>query len=193
MKLRLLVVFCLLFSSQSCVTPHRMAQGIRGISGEVGMTDSHRVKRSNNWVLARGSQLFVAFPRTELFDADLLDQIVTAFRQYCPASARGDSRESYQQALISASQLNSDYLVYPQLMSRDENTGLWEVIMTTLPYSEKQRADIKLRLTLYAVDTGKIVDQALLQGRGGFFTAADKQVELLLAAPLDEYVRGMFR
>lgn len=192
MKLRTLIVFCIVISSQSCVTPRRMAEGIRGASAEAGITDAHRVERSTNWVLARGSSLYVAMPKTQLFDANLQDQIVGVFRGYCPASAKGDARENQTQALISASQLNSEYLVYPQLMSRNEDTGLWQVITTPVAYSDQQRAVIKLRLTLYSVENGQIVDQALLAGRGGFFTEASR-VEQLLTAPLNEYVKGIFR
>lgn len=192
MKLRSLIVCCVLLAPQSCVTPPRMAQGIESVSDQVGLTDSHRVERSSNWVLARGSRLYVAFPKADLFDAGLLDQIVATLQLYCPLAVKSDTRESYSQALISASQLNSDYLVYPQLVSRDRDIGLWRVIMTTLPYSEMQRADIKLRLTVIGVDNGQIVDQALLGGRGGFFTQASR-LEQLLAAPLDEYAKGIFR
>ena len=58
--------------------------------------------------------------------------------------------------------------------------------------NEQQRAVIKLRLTLFSVENGQIVDQALLAGRGGFFTGASR-VEQLLTAPLNEYVKGIFR
>ncbi len=192
MKLRPLIICCMLFAPQSCVSPQRMADGVEGISDQLGMTDSHGAQRSSNWVLARDSRLYVARPQADLFDEPLQDQIVASLRNFCPAAAKGDSRENYAEALISASQLNSDYLVYPQLVSRTEKTGLWRVIMTTLPYSEKQRGEIRLRLTLYAVDSGKIVDQALLGGRGGVLTQALRS-EQLLAAPLDEYVKGIFR
>lgn len=109
-------------------------------------------------------------------------EVVAAFAAYLGNIRRGSVVEDREVALATARRLDSEYLIYPEILHWEDRATEWSMI------SDK----LSLRLTVIKTSDGRQIASAVLRGNSAIATFGGDHPQDMLPNLLKPYVAGLF-
>lgn len=161
----------------------------------IGCADTHKVTRSGEAqgkpFLERQASAYVALPSDGRYGdtvysgsgAMTAQIVVSAFSPYLSKVMTGAGIEDLDQAMVTAKDGNYRYLFYPQILQWEDRATEW---------SGKPDL-VTVKLSIYATDTGALLDSANIDGKSGLATFGGDHPQDLLPKPVSQYAASLFR
>jgi hypothetical protein len=109
--------------------------------------------------------------------------VAVAFAPYLARVTVGVKREDFDAALKSAQAGGYGYLLYPEILLWEDRATEWS--------GRPDQASVKI--SIVRVDTGGVLDSAVIGGKSGLATLGGDRPEHLLPKPLSDYAATLFR
>ncbi len=132
---RTLGVVLLAFLAAGCMHPRYAFDYGAQLARDLRVVDNHDIGRHHRFVLPARSAIYVAetLPAIrEMPQAGLVRHVYPAFAQTFPLVSAGTRAEPFSHALRNAREAGCDYVVYPQLVVRDDDLGTWNELQDWL-------------------------------------------------------------
>jgi hypothetical protein len=195
---------CLLsLSLAGCSSLNMLYNDSREMVQGSGLIRSESITRNSRWVLPRNSSFYLARSST-LADVSI-DETRTLTTVVEEAALRHFRRvriglfpESLDYSLTSASMAGANYVIYPTLLTWDDNLGTWTEIAQSLLNDSTDEIVTSFGLDQVAVQiiildtaTGNMVDLVKVESESGFFSLYGDQPGALLAPALENYFSNL--
>lgn len=166
------------------------------LTGYLRLTDRYQIERQRNLTIPFESNIYM--PRVGFVGSGdeysseeyihLLDQAAASFRATFRRVEVGRVDENGKQALASAKQLHCDYALF--ITPNDWHEG------RDLPLLEESKGKtgidkIRLAIKLVEVSSGKLLDQADIQGKSGYLSFIGDSPSDLAMVPLNQLARRL--
>lgn len=166
------------------------------LMGYLHLTDRYQIERQRNLTIPFESSIYI--PRVGFFGTGdqysteeyvhLLNQAAATFRATFRRVEVGRVDENSKQALRSAKQLRCDYALFITPNDWHEGRGL--------PFLEDSKGKtgidkIRLAIKLVEVSSGKLIDQADIQGKSGYLSFFGDNPADLAMVPLNQFARRL--
>ncbi|HKQ34805.1 MAG TPA: DUF4823 domain-containing protein [Nitrospiraceae bacterium] len=158
-----------------------------------GCADTHEVMRASGSSVSLSSQAsaYVAVPKDAAYGtttysgsgALTAQAIAAAFAPYLNKITVAMKEEDLVSAQQSARAGSYTYLLYPQILHWEDRATEWS--------GKPDVASVKV--SLIRVDSGEVLDSAVVGGNSGLWTFGGDRPEHLLPKPLADYAATLFR
>lgn len=194
---RQLVVLALLGLLQGCVSPIDMQQTSRYYLGEAGALNHYTIHRPANWTIQSDARLYIAqghflpvghaYARPNVVAEEAFNAAVNVF----PRVRRAARPAGLDEALEEARSHYADFLLYTRFARAQDGLAsrVTREQQGSLPVLGNDQA--VLQLTLFDVGSGRQLDYAMIEARGGFLQFFRQPPEALLRRPLDDYMQRL--
>jgi len=156
-------------------------------------TDTYQLKRTQGAGIESNkiSTAYIALPKDGSYGSIqysgsgtiVAQDIGAAFSPYLREAIIGTQFESIEEAIRSASKLQFDYLVYPNILHWEDRATEWS-----------GRSDvISVKVTIIDVSSSKVVDSVVIEGKSKTASWGGDRPEDLLAKPLKDYAAVLFK
>jgi hypothetical protein len=159
----------------------------------LGCADTHQLMRAPGSTLSlpKNASAYVAVPtdgrygQTTYSSSGALtaQAIASAFAPYLDKIIVAVKTETLEAAQQSAKDGKFTYLIYSQILHWEDRATEWS--------GKPDVASIKV--SLIRIDTGEIIDSAVIGGKSGWATLGGDRPEHLLPKPLADYASTLFR
>ena len=149
------------------------------------LAGDHRLERSSGWAIDRNVDLYVALPPQEWIDESLHTDLAATFQRYYPKTRVGIHRESLQQSFASARYAGMDFLVYPNVRSRQAQKDLILYLETGSGFS---RGKLNMDILIFAANNEQLVDHLQIETSVGLFAEHESEK---LWVPLNSYLKKL--
>ena len=158
-----------------------------------GCADTTQVTRTSGMsnFLSRQTTAYVGVPQDGRYGnttysgsgALVAQSVAAAFSPYFTRVTVGVRLEDFDVSRKSAELGGYTYLLYPEILHWEDRATEWS--------GKPDVASVKL--SIIRVDTGAVIDSAVLGGKSGLATFGGDRPEHLLPKPLTDYAATMFR
>ena len=158
-----------------------------------GCADTTQITRASgsSSLLSRQATAYVGVPQDGRYGntiypgsgALVAQSVAVAFSPYLTKVTTGVRLEDFDLSLKSAQLGGFAYLLYPDILHWEDRVTEWS-----------GKPDVaSLKLSVVRVDTGVVIDSAVLGGKSGLATFGGDRPEQLLPKPLADYAAIIFR
>lgn len=124
----LFAVLLAALAGSGCMHPRHAFDYGAQLARDLRVIDNHEIGRHHRFVLSPRSSIYIAetLPAIrEVPQAGLVRHVYPAFARTFPLVSAGNRAEPFSHALRNARAAHCDYVVYPQLVVRDDDLGGW--------------------------------------------------------------------
>lgn len=176
----------------ACTTQYTAKRANEFYEGS-GMGATHKISRTQNWVLNSSSQIYLAAPRTsaglnsqqQAIQQQLTQNLGRNLEQHFAEVKLGHSGLSFEAALEEARSNHSAYLIYPRLLGLQDRMSSVEEIDDEFYDDEKTLGfdRLALQLQIYNALTGEFLDRVNIESRSGWLAIySNSPTELMHSA-----------
>jgi hypothetical protein len=158
----------------------------------LGCADTHQLVRegATGTKLSTNDSLYVAVSRDGAYGTAVYagsgamtsQTLVSAFSKHAQNVEMSHGYEGFDEALATARAKKAKYLVYPTILHWEDRATEWSGIPD----------QVEIKVELVDVQTGKMVESAVINGKSGLATLGGDHPQDLLPKPVEEFVSSLY-